>query len=239
MKNLILIFVLIFSLKFYAQDPQLFENTWYLHNLIINGQTLPPPSNSEVPYIPLDFFENGNDDFTTTVCNSFSGTLVYGGSENFTIQDYSLTLIFCDLEENTIYEGIYLGFFFDPTTQDPYIEPFPYTITVNGSAKTLIIENVNGDQAIYGNEILSTIDFKSSKLAIYPNPATDLLLIESSDKMINEIKIINVKGEKILKIQNFESKNNPLNIRHLASGIYFLIAKTEKGNITFKKFIKN
>ena len=231
-------FLLTFSICS-AQDSRLFENTWYLHNVIIDGQSSAPPSNSELPFIPLEFFENGSDDFTTSVCNSFSGTLIYNGNQIFSIQDYALTLIFCDLQENTIFEGIYLSIFFDPNIQEPYSEPFFYTIVVNGNERTLTIENLNGDQAIYGNNILSNEDIEISEFSIYPNPVKNVLFLSSPvDTESLKTKIFNIEG-KLLSAQNLElEKQVSIDISTLSNGIYFLNIEDGKGNSEMKKFLK-
>ena len=83
MRNLFAIFV---SLLTYftcsAQDPQLFENTWYLHDLIIGGQSNVPPINNEIPFVPADFIEP--DLFETGMCGSLgSGTILYSGTNEF------------------------------------------------------------------------------------------------------------------------------------------------------------
>ncbi|CAM3356308.1 T9SS type A sorting domain-containing protein [Aequorivita lipolytica] len=238
MKTILYILLLNMSALSFAQDPSLFENTWYLHSVIINGQSYIPPSNSEVPFIPLDFFENSSDDFVTNVCNSFSGLLIYG-NQSFTIQDYALTLAFCDLQENTTFEGIYLSFFFDPTTQDPYSEPFLYSIVINGNEKTLILENINGDKAIYGDQILSSENFQNLYFAIHPNPTKNELFLTSTNTSGNlKIKIFNIEG-KLLSTQTLEfEKRVSLDVSQLSSGIYFLDIEDGNGNSTIKKFIK-
>ena len=239
MKTILYILLFHISAISFAQDPQLFQNTWYLQNVIIDGQDNFPPVNSEVPFVPLNFYLNGNDDFMTHVCNSFSGRIIYDGIQSFSIQEYALTLILCDMEENTIFEGIYLSFFFNQVTQDPYIDPFPYIISDDGSEKTLIIEYVNGDQAIYGDHLLSREDFYKSNFAIHPNPVKNELFLTSKNTTANlKIKIFNLEG-KLLSIQNKVFENQiSIDVSQLMGGIYFLNIEDENGNTTIKKFIK-
>lgn len=143
------------------------------------------------------------------------------------------------MEENTIFEGIYLSFFFDQVTQDPYIDPFPYIISDDGSEKTLIIENVNGDQAIYGNYILSTINFHSSQFTVHPNPSKEKLFITTTNRFGNlNVKIFNVEG-KLLRTHNVAFENQTsIDVSSLKSGIYFLTIEDENGKKEIKKFIK-
>ena len=54
----ILILVLFASLSSYAQNPQLFENTWYLQKIVIDNQDFFPPSNNEIEFVSLNLTEN-------------------------------------------------------------------------------------------------------------------------------------------------------------------------------------
>ncbi len=161
----------------YAQDPQLFENTWYLQNVIINGYNNYPPSNDEVEFVSVTFAEP--DNLNTYVCNTFDSELLFSNPNEFFIISYSISLIFCNLQVNTDFEGIYFDIFFNEKTQDPYTEPFIYDIVINGPQKTLTIINVNGDSAIYSNELLSIQELDNLSFEIYPNPVTNKLFISS------------------------------------------------------------
>ena len=74
MKTFITIFILALSTTAFAQDPQLFENEWYLQNVIIDGQDNFPPSNDELSYVPAIFTQDG---FFTSVCNELTGFIEY------------------------------------------------------------------------------------------------------------------------------------------------------------------
>ncbi len=74
MKTILYIIIFNFSMLCFAQDPQLFEQTWYCQNLIFSGEINTPPANAEVPFVPLNFTEIPME-FTTSVCNSGSGLL--------------------------------------------------------------------------------------------------------------------------------------------------------------------
>lgn len=78
----------------------------------------------------------------------------------------------------------------------------------------------------------SVDDVFSSKVSIFPNPASSLLTV-SSNKTIDKIEIFNLLGKNIIS-----SKSNLINVTNLSSGIYLL--KVSSGNkIASKKFIKN
>lgn len=69
-------------------------------------------------------------------------------------------------------------------------------------------------------------------ITIYPNPVTDILTVQSSEK-INDIEIYDISGKKIKVTTN----DNKVNVKNLPSGSYIIRLTTQAGMIT-KKFIK-
>lgn len=240
MKCIQLIFIALICYTSSAQDPQLFDHTWYLQKVIINGQDNFPPSNNEVPYVPLMIYE-GNMLLETGVCNMGSGTVEFSliDSSFFFTNGMSVTLSDCNNSQNAVFEGIYFNDFFNAgyiTVNDAFF----YDVIDNGNSNyTLTLTSPNGDQAIYGNQILANNDFEDLQFAIYPNPASTHLNITSIfGKGNTEIKIFNNLGS-LLKHENFKGEDNlSLNISNLSSGIYFLNIKTDDGEVKVKKFIK-
>lgn len=82
---------------------------------------------------------------------------------------------------------------------------------------------------------LSTIDVDNS-ISIYPNPAKDEINIKSPFNLRN-ISIYNTLGQKVLFVET-NSKNKSININSLIKGFYTIEIKTEDGNYTKKKFVK-
>ncbi|MCG9792333.1 T9SS type A sorting domain-containing protein [Flavobacterium algicola] len=73
----------------------------------------------------------------------------------------------------------------------------------------------------------------STSLIVYPNPATDYLLLNYA---IHAAQIINMTG-KIVKVHAAESKK--LDVSNLPTGIYILKGSNEEGKTVIKRFIKN
>jgi len=92
----------------YAQDPQLFENTWYLQKVVIDGETFFPPHNSEVSNVRLEIWE---DHFDTVVCAILFGEISNVDNTSITAFAIGATLLDCNLQVNYIFEGIYFGFY--------------------------------------------------------------------------------------------------------------------------------
>jgi len=78
---------------------------------------------------------------------------------------------------------------------------------------------------------LSVNDFMLESIKIYPNPTTDYILISGSSN--EEFTIFNISGVKV--IEGNISKNNKIEVRNLADGIYFL----KMHNSIPMKFIKS
>ena len=66
---------------------------------------------------------------------------------------------------------------------------------------------------------------------VYPNPAIDILNIESDENF--DYEVLSINGERLLKGKN----NNQINISDLSSGFYLINVKTNSGNKSFK-FLK-
>jgi len=236
MKKLkILVLVLFAYLSSYAQDPQLFENDWYLQKVIIDGQDNFPPSNNEVPFITVVF---NAPMFETAVCDVLTAEVNYNGTLEFDLFNWGVTLGGCNEQENTDFQVVYLDTFF----VDNITDSFTYTITneSNGS-KTLSITSINGNKAIYNSVLLSTQDFsKAASISIYPNPVKDDLFISGTIDM-NDVKIniFDVNGKLVLSLNNFDANNKSINVQKLNSGIYFIFLKDNQGRTAVKKFIKN
>ncbi|MBA3985584.1 MAG: T9SS type A sorting domain-containing protein [Flavobacteriales bacterium] len=240
MKNSVLLFALAFLTNSFAQDPQLFDNTWYLQKVVIGANDYFPPSNTEVEFVGLTFYNNSSNEFDTNVCNVFFGEIVYGSNQNFTILDSAITLLKCDIQDNSIFEGIYFGFFLD-SYNNHLEDPFPYVITTNGNEKTLIITNTRDDIAIYGDQILSNYLFENAQFSIYPNPVKNTLNVQNQKNSLSDVSVLvfDICG-KLVKFEAIEEGNSniSLNVSHLINGIYFLTIKNKVGHKQILKFIK-
>ncbi len=234
MKTVLYIFIFSISAISFAQDPQLFENTWYLQNVIIDGTYNFPPSNDEVSFVPLNFFEPNN--METLVCDVLTADVNFIGSDQFNLFNGGSTFDDCQDQTNTDFEVLYLDNFFEAHLNDV----FNYSLEINGNGtKLLTITNFSGDQAIYGSELLSVGNFNSSQFSIHPNPTNEELFLSITNITENlKIKIYNIES-KLWSTQNLESENQTsINVSNLKSGIYFLNIQDNNGNTTTKKFIK-
>lgn len=237
MKKLIIIILSLFVyISTYAQDPQLFESTWYLQKVTIDGNDSFPPSNEELSSVPL-YFNEANMLLETSVCNVGNGEIEFDNTNvDFSfINGLAVTLLPCDIEDNNVFETIYFDFYLNEIT-----EPFSYSIVDEGNgSKILTITNSSGDEAIYSSVLLSIIDFSKKPISIYPNPVSTTLNIPKHIKVLNsKIKIIDTFG-KVLNEYIVVENSTEINVANLNTGIYFLQFTELNGSKSVVKFIKN
>jgi hypothetical protein len=82
-------------------------------------------------------------------------------------------------------------------------------------------------------DVLSSETFVFQDLAIYPNPATDIIKVNSAIR-INKIELYNSLGALLNEVHDV----NEINVSNYNSGIYFLRISSETKSIT-KKIIKH
>lgn len=235
-KTLLVLIILVISANCIAQDTRLFNNTWFLHNLIIDGNNNIPPVNNEIPFVAMDFYEV-NPSIETAVCpeSGGGGDVIFNGTTNFNIPVFVYLTGGCYGDpENEVFNALYIDEYWASNTSGD----FSYTITEDGSSITLIITNQLGDTAIYGNELLSSENFNDNSFAIYPNPATTILNIENNDVIITNISIYDISGRLVYSDKSINSKVSTINIQNLNEGIYFINIMDEQDSVLTKRFIK-
>lgn len=79
-------------------------------------------------------------------------------------------------------------------------------------------------------------EFKMSSVSIYPNPATDILYIQSKHIDIRRFEIYNLQGQ--LVKQNLNFQNQPIDLSNLSRGVYVINFITKKAVWQEKLMIK-
>lgn len=107
-----------------------------------------------------------------------------------------------------------------------------------GTADIVIKFNSNGklvEKTLTVNSLgntLSTAEVKKLQFSIYPNPATDVVYIKTSEKILN-VSIYDASG----KLVNAEFNNGQVNVNTLPKGVYILKATTDK-SVYQQKIVK-
>ena len=234
MKNLYtLLFLATLNFTF-AQDPLLFNTTWYLSYLNSNGVTY-IPSNSN---ITLNF--TSATTFSTVACNTLMGTVNFADDYfNFSATNYNISLEICQDAAAASFQNTYFPFFgwengTSPTTPQNYTCSVIYL----GFTPTLFINSEFNEEAVYGIDPLSTQQFNKESFSIYPNPSADFIEIKlnNSPSKNTTLDIYNNTGI-LQKSEHLTDSTTQINISNLATGIYFLKITSETGT-SVKKLIK-
>ena len=98
------------------------------------------------------------------------------------------------------------------------------------------------DDGTHGRELWAVkfevgIDKKQEiSLQIYPNPATERIIIRHEDINFDLVEIMNIEGKVLISVP-CDGTSSTINIKSLQPGIYFARVKNENGSF-IKKFIK-
>ncbi|MBK6815739.1 MAG: T9SS type A sorting domain-containing protein [Chitinophagales bacterium] len=103
--------------------------------------------------------------------------------------------------------------------------------TENTVSEPLQIENNSGDAR--GNFESGSIELTNLIVNIYPNPASDYILIELDQKCIGNISILNLVGNVIVNME-INSLNIRIDLTGLPEGIYFLDIQTDTDRVVKK-----
>ena len=79
-------------------------------------------------------------------------------------------------------------------------------------------------------------EFEATETEIFPNPATDILNITSSET-ISEIEIVNVMGQVVRRIE-VNAGNAVCNVEGLKAGVYVVRIHAASATLSVRKFIK-
>ncbi len=231
MKKLLYILLFNISAISFAQDLQLFENDWYLYEVMSNDLgTLYDVSLIEPPIVPYLTISEDLNFNGLGACNTFSGVYEFFPSNELSPLNFITTTNDCGIQQHNSFEDEYFGFIHGG---------YWYIITEDSEGKVLTLESALMGYAVFKSYPLSTSDFQKNKFQLYPNPAKDKLYLRATNTTANlKVKILNTAG-KLLSTQKLELENqSSIDVSQLAAGIYFLNIEDENGNTTIKKFLK-
>ena len=228
------------SFNYVLSQSEIIENEWQLKKLIYNGIEYTIPEDEEINSILLNIIEDPETDniyhFTTSgVCGSgVGGMMSYITDESFSFFDIAGNFPSnCENSENQNFADLYLAFYVLNFEDD-----FPYFIAENDDgSKTLVVYNVENNQAVYSNLQMSVQDNDNLKLNFYPNPVKDKLTIENTGLKITSVTVKDVSG-KIVAKQVISAKQAEVDFSHLPKGIYFVSFEQNSKILQTEKVVK-
>lgn len=216
-------------------DPQLFDTTWYLNELIIDDENSTIPSNDEIEHITIVVYEQN---LVASVCLSPAIEIVLD-DQFMTIIAFGILAgdVVCQDPDNNTFENLYYFFLF----QDGNLPiPIEYEILTDSQGnKELTLTNNNGDQAIYGDVLLGVQNQEEVSFTIATNPVEEVLQLYFSTSLVQATTVIyDVQGRVVNERKAIDGASNTLlQVQNLRKGIYFIEITngTQRG---VKKFIK-
>ncbi|WP_282136889.1 T9SS type A sorting domain-containing protein [Seonamhaeicola maritimus] len=183
--------------------------------------------------------------------------IVFNANKNWNYTTNSPAYDELDFETVTVHElghGHQLGHVIDTN------EVMHYTISAGESLRSPSAEDLNGaldvqlrstttpvcnqlvmeESTCFAQGSLSSNTFNlENNIAVYPNPASNILNIKAkSHLIINRIEIFNVLGKKVLDHRQANNQIFNLDINMLTSGLYIIKIDTEFGAYTQKVMVK-
>jgi len=117
------------------------------------------------------------------------------------------------------------------------IEYFNTHLSLYSTFLSCVFNETNGVQTIYGNCALGIDELENINLIVWPNPAQDVLNIET-DSPMERIAVYNQLGGIVSSYELVVgSKLEQLDVSRFKRGLYFLVVETEKGVETRKVII--
>ena len=86
---------------------------------------------------------------------------------------------------------------------------------------------------------LANMEFSSTNLAVYPNPANEVITIQlNSNSFIKQVQLIDMLG-RVIKKENYSSSNysETMNLKEVGNGTYFVEVTTDSNKKETKKIV--
>ncbi len=220
----------------YAQDPELFEHTWYFQEGELNGEI----------FYPLSYF-TGNIDFYADLIEvyhnyceeGFASLIDYDLVENEFLLDFVEVVLIgvCSENEDLDFMNKHYSIYGTMDGTGAVKNPFVYIIESVGDNYQLTVENGNGDWAVYNSVLLSLSTFHQNSFTLYPNPVKEVLQINTSSSEMVKASIYDING-KLLQTHSLENIVSSIDVKALKQGMYFVVFESETGERVSKKFVK-
>jgi hypothetical protein len=210
------LYILLFAANLcFAQNLDLLNTNWQVTKVV--GEIFPDQFPPPMPYQQITNFSSNPSTMSISFFNNVFSYVTYIGNDSFTVNSKACTLgeYFGNngTEVNNFF-GLLCGFF---QTNGTYY----YTVSNVGNEKTLKITNPTFQEIYFKSAILGTKENDLNRISVYPNPSSDVIKIEKL-KPNSSVELIDSSGKLVRTISNIKSDKTEINIKNLATGIYYL-----------------
>lgn len=216
-----------------AQVTEFFIDNWYLHTLSVNNQVYDvaslPITQNPTMIIEADYTLHGFG-----FCNEYSGEYNYWVHAPLGVDDtfQPINVTFgndpCTGDLQVLEDGFFV-MFAEEKVSDVYVISPPGT-----NPKHIVLQHPGGYHEYKNFPALKTPEFGDFDFSLFPNPTSDRLFINTSEKLLSVV-ITDVQGKKV-KTGQYETSPE-IDVSELKAGMYFITLTAAEGRVT-KKFIK-
>lgn len=199
------------TFSYYTPPTNLSSQNWVIESLNINGTNYNKPTQQQGDNTMI----SSDGDFQSDYFNGGHGTVGFYADNRFRLLNLSVTLAVSDDPQIMQFDGLYFGNFFSGD------RTLPYSYDISNGTETLVITKYNGDKATYSKKVLATSEISKSRISVYPNPATAIVIIENL-KPNASLELIDNSGKIVRSLSNSKSNKTEINIKNLPSEIYYL-----------------
>jgi hypothetical protein len=97
-----------------------------------------------------------------------------------------------------------------------------------------LVVRASATNTLLGTEEVS----RTNAFSIYPNPASNLVNVSSTELLIRNIELTDINGRVVKKITNDDTASTQVDLTDLAKGVYLLKITSNDGFTSTKKIIK-
>lgn len=234
MKTLLISIILLISISLKAQIAPFTDHDWTIEQIVTSDNTVFIADQQYSMFITYDDFLNQGYFFNFVWCEGLFEFNDLGQSFNILQLGYAISPDPIPIIDEFVYNFI-LQEGGETQTPDGFVYgPFSYDFTYSGGLVYLHITNLAGSVATFYANNLSQQDFLKESITIYPNPAKDVLHLESSAIAIDNIKFYDLSGRLVIEKENIDHQ---INVSQLQQGVYILEIETAVG-VLREKLIK-
>ena len=237
-------------------DGNKYEYTYDANNNLISEiwSSWDTSTNSWIDYYKYEYTYDANNNLTSEIFSYWETSInswifSYKYEYTYDANNNLYTYIYSNWDTSTNSWILYSKYelTYDLTISiDNVLAPYNMYVGSNNPILSYFNYNYNGsDFVLYGKEIFYYSDITgineltdNCNVLIYPNPANDYLMINTTINENLKIEIYTIRGQNVLSA---ECTNNAsqmrIDISQLPAGIYFIRIANNQNNIT-KKFVK-
>lgn len=116
------------------------------------------------------------------------------------------------------------GYFIDDVTFPAQTDGISYGRYPNGTGSYTLM----GPTPLACNSLVDIQDYTSDfGITVYPNPATNQITINSTQLLINTIRITDIQGKEVFIFNSIDSNEKVISTEMLTAGIYFIIINNQ------------